>query len=102
MTYRQRDILIIIGIIMLLVLALSSCGNAEPKGTLVTETYIVQNNDNLWNISRKYMEKNTYGPREIREFYHGIIELNWDTVFKDRPDCMIYPGDELKINYFVK
>lgn len=102
MTRIQHDGLLLIGIVILFALIVSGFSDAEPKGTLTTETYTVQHNDTLWAISRKYMEKNTYGPREIREFYHGIIELNWDTVFKDRPDCMIYPGDKLKINYFVK
>lgn len=78
-------------------------GASEPSGQskLVTETYTVKAGDTLWNIAGQYMDKNTYGPRDIREFYHGIIELNHDTVFKGRPPALIQPGDELKINYWV-
>jgi nucleoid-associated protein YgaU len=87
-------------LIGLLIVTLASCGSAEPKGTLVTETYIVQPGDTLWSISEKYMAKNIYGPRDIREYYHGIIELNYDTVFANRSNSLIYPGDELQINYW--
>ena len=95
-----------IAVMALLVIALViSCGNTnEPvaKSKLVTEVYIVQSGDVLWNIAAKYMDKNTYGRREIREFYHGIIELNHDTVFAGREPGLILPGDRLKINYWVK
>ncbi len=95
----------VIALLAWLVIVLAvSCGNAdEPiKGKLVTEVYIVQSGDQLWNIAAKYMDKNTYGPREIREFYHGIIELNYDTVFDGREPGLILPGDRLQINYWVK
>jgi len=95
-----------IAVMAWLVIALaSSCGNSnEPaaKSKLVTEVYIVQSGDVLWNIAAKYMDKNTYGRREIREFYHGIIELNYDTVFANRAPGLIFPGDRLQINYLVK
>ncbi|HML33805.1 LysM peptidoglycan-binding domain-containing protein [Sporomusa sphaeroides] len=89
---------------MVIVLAVS-CGNInepEPPGKLVTEIYIVQHGDVLWDIAATYMDKNTYGPREIREFYHGIIELNSETVFAGRVPGLILPGDRLQINYWVK
>lgn len=86
--------------------ALTFCTGADghpPSGSkLVTETYIVKSWDTLWSISDMFMEKNSYGPRDIREFYHGIIELNYDSVFQDRPQREIHPGDTLKINYWVK
>ena len=75
--------------------------DAHKKTKLVQETYIVEQGDNLWDISRKYMAKNTGTRREIREFYHGIIELNYDNVFSNRSDGLIIPGDELKINYWI-
>lgn len=99
-TRRQKDVLLTVVLIGLLIATLASCGSAEPKGTLVTETYIVQPGDTLWTIAEKYMEKNTAGARDIREYYHGIIELNYDTVFANRPNSLIYPGDELRINYW--
>lgn len=91
-------------IIILLVALLASCGNGsyEGAGTLVTETYVVQTGDTLWAISEQFMQKNTYGPRDIREFYHGVIELNYDTVFKNRQPGEIRPGDRLQINYWTK
>jgi len=92
--------LLIVALVGLLIIALASCGSAEPKGSLVTETYIVQSGDTLWTISEKYMAKNTMGPRDIREFYHGVIELNYDSVFYNRTPGAIYPGDRLQINYW--
>jgi nucleoid-associated protein YgaU len=88
----------------LVIILAVSCGSSEPaaKGKLVTETYIVQHGDNLWNIAARYMVKNTYGPREIREFYQGIIELNFDSVFAGRKPGLVLPGDRLQINYWIK
>lgn len=99
-TRRQKDILLVVALIGLLIIALTSCGSAEPKGELVTETYIVQQGDTLWDISAKFMAKNTGGKRDIREFYQGIVELNYDTIFANRQNCLIYPGDKLVINYW--
>lgn len=97
---RQKGVLSIVALIGILVI-LISCGNAEPKGTLINETYVVQPGDTLWSISKTFMAKNTAGQRDIREFYHGIIELNYDSVFANRPNNgLIYPGDKLQINYW--
>lgn len=79
-----------------------NCKAVPADATLVTETYTVQPGDNLWTIADRYMQKNTYAPREIREFYHGIIEANYDTVFRGRMPGMIYPGDKLQINYWTQ
>ena len=43
------------------------------------------------------MEKNTYGPRELREFIEGIRELNEWLLQRD-----IAAGDTLRINYWEK
>lgn len=91
--------------ISLIVITTIICGFADkkPRGELITETYIVQQDDNLWLIADKYMQKNDYGPRDIREFVHGIVELNYEGIFKNRDgNHVIYPNDELKINYWVK
>ena len=96
---HERTMMIII-LIAAIGLAVVSCGNAQPKGNLVTETYIVQAGDTLDDISYRYMAKSSK-PRDVREFRDGIIELNWDAVFASRPPGMIYPGDHLKINYWV-
>ncbi|MEN6567145.1 MAG: LysM peptidoglycan-binding domain-containing protein [Veillonellales bacterium] len=104
---RQRDrqrriVTLVVMISCLVVLTAFSCGNAAPKGQLVTETYTVVAGDTLWDIAGKYMQKNTYAPREIREFYQGIIELNYDSVFSDRQLGDIRAGDRLQINYWIK
>lgn len=73
-----------------------------PKGAvLVHETYIVRPGETLDEISHKYMKKNTYGPRDVREFREGIIEENWD-LFKEQGRSVICPGDALKITYWER
>lgn len=89
-------------VLAMALLVLSGAADAKYPGHMVTETYIVQSGDNLWNIAGRYLDKNTYGPRGIREFKEGIVELNYDRIFSGRTDQDIYPGDELKINYWVK
>ncbi|TCL40023.1 LysM domain-containing protein [Anaerospora hongkongensis] len=89
---------------LLILVAVSplSCGNSA-KAIQVTEVYTVEKGDTLWSIADRYIAKNTYGKRDIREFYHGIIERNYETVFKNRaPYYFIYPGDNLEINYWIK
>jgi nucleoid-associated protein YgaU len=77
--------------------------NNHTNAELVQEVYTVQRGDTLWTISDKYMQKNDYGPRDIREFVSGIVESNYDDVFKYRDgNHDIYPNDQLKINYWVK
>ena len=73
-----------------------------PAGAkLVTETYVVRQGDTLDAIAWQYMEKNTYGPRDVREFREGIIEGNWD-LFSKQGRSVIHPGDALKITYWEK
>ncbi|MGL5512583.1 MAG: hypothetical protein ACRDBM_05000, partial [Sporomusa sp.] len=82
------------------IVLLTSCGNTDPQGTLVTETYIVRSGDTLDEISYRFMKRSA-AKRDVREFREGIIELNWDTVFKDRqPYGLLMPGDRLQINYW--
>ena len=91
----QTAILLVIAIVLL-----TSFGSAEPQGRLVIETYIVKSGDTLDAISYRFIAKSSVR-RDIREFRESIIELNWDTVFKDRqPYGLIHPGDRLQINYW--
>ncbi len=88
----------------LIAVSVASCGNVaeRPQGELKSEVYIVQSGDTLDEISYRYMQKSSVR-RDIREFREDIIELNWDTVFKDRyPHGLIHPGDHLQINYYVE
>ncbi|MBQ1890021.1 MAG: LysM peptidoglycan-binding domain-containing protein [Selenomonas sp.] len=74
--------------------------NAEAAGknwNFVEESYTVQHGDTLEGIAEKYMEKNTYGPRELREFIAGIKELNDWLLKRD-----VAEGDTLRINYWEK
>ena len=42
------------------------------------------------------MEKNTYGPRELKEFKSGIVQLNDWLLTRD-----LQAGDKVKVNYWV-
>lgn len=66
---------------------------------LVEEVYVVKPGDTLWNIAEEYLQKNTGTRRYILEYKSGIEELNpW---LMERHG-MIYPGDEIKVTYWVK
>lgn len=69
------------------------------NAALVEEVYVVRPGDTLWGIAERYVAKNTGTRRYILEYKSGMEELNpW---LLDR-DGMIYPGDEIKVTYWVK
>lgn len=69
------------------------------NAVLVEEVYIVRPGDTIWGIAEEYVKKNTGTRRYILEYKSGMEELNpW---LLDR-DGMIYPGDEIKVTYWVK
>ena len=69
------------------------------NAVLVEETYIVRPGDTIWGIAEEYVAKNTGTKRYILEYKEGMYENNpW---LLDR-DGMIYPGDEIKVTYWVK
>lgn len=73
--------------------------NAGKNAVLVEETYIVRPGDTIWGIAEEYIAKNTGTRRYILEYKTGMEELNpW---LLDR-NGMIYPGDKLKLTYWVK
>lgn len=84
-----------------LVMAASFCIGAVDQQELVEDSYIVKPGDTLWSISEEFLKKNTGGRRYILEFKSGIRELNpW---LADRAsECELYPGDVVRINYWVK
>ncbi len=91
-----------LAVMVWMALVLATYGSAEPQGRMMSETYTVQTGDTLDGISYKYMAKSSVR-RDVREFREGIIELNYDSVFKDRyPHGLIKPGDKLQINYWIK
>ena len=74
--------------------------NGDGKNAvLVEEVYTVRPGDTIWGIAEEYVKKNTGTRRYILEYKSGMEELNpW---LLDR-DGMIYPGDEIKVTYWVK
>lgn len=54
-----------------------------------------------WQIASKYIDKNSYGTRDIREFIDGIKQIN----YKKYPDIkcnLIRKNQKLEIHYWVK
>ena len=71
----------------------------DAHAVLVEEVYVVKPGDTLWRISETYLRKNTGTRRYILEYKAGMEELNpW---LLDRHG-MIYPGDKLRLTYWVK
>ena len=69
------------------------------NAVLVEETYTVKSGDTLWGIAEEYCAKNTGTRRYILEYKEGVYELNpWLLERKG----VIYPGDEIKVTYWVK
>lgn len=69
------------------------------NAVLVEEVYTVKPGDTIWGIAETYLQKNTGTRRYILEYKSGIEEMNpW---LLDRKG-EIYPGDEIKVTYWVK
>ena len=73
--------------------------NDDKNAVLVEEVYTVRSGDTIWGIAETYLRKNTGTRRYILEYKSGIEEMNpW---LLERHG-MIYPGDEIKVTYWVK
>ena len=86
------------------VVAAALCSGAvnpwdDSGAVLVEAVYTVRPGDTIWGIAEEYCAKNTGTKRYILEYKSGIEELNpW---LLERHG-MIYPGDEIKLTYWVK
>ena len=69
------------------------------NAVLVEEIYVVRPGDTIWGIAEEYVAKNTGTRRYILEYKSGMEELNPWLLGRDG---MIYPGDEIKVTYWVK
>lgn len=81
----------------LAVTLLTGAYNGDQK--LVQTVYTVREGDTLRDISERFLPLNTGGRRYILEFEEGIVELNPE-LWENRGS--IYPGQEIRINYWVK
>lgn len=71
----------------------------DAHAVLIEETYTVRPGDTIWGIAERYVAKNTGTRRYILEYKSGMEELNpWLVERKGE----IYPGDKLKVTYWVK
>ena len=71
----------------------------ERDAVLVEEVYTVRPGDTLWGIAEEFCAKNTGTKRYILEYKAGMEENNpW--LVERRGE--IYPGDEIKVTYWVK
>lgn len=82
-------------VVIALIIGLSGvCMASNYK--LIQDRYEVQTGDTLDSIAAAYMDKNTYGAREFKEFRAGIVELNPWLLYRD-----VCEGDVVIVNYWV-
>lgn len=76
----------IISITILMALIITLFNNCFAVKKVETEDYIVTNGDTLWSIAAEYKHEK----QDIREYVYQLRKLN-------NIDCIIYPGQEIKI-----
>ena len=94
---------IIVGCVLagLAILCAGACNPWDDGrgAVLVEETYVVRPGDTIWGIAEQFCAKNTATHRYILEYKEGMYENNpWLVERKGE----IYPGDEIKVTYWVK
>lgn len=83
----------------LIAVAAVELGMYRGPQVMVEDTCTVRPGDTVWDIACMYVERNTGGPRDVREFISGIEELN--PGLRERHD-QVAPGDVLRVNYWVR
>ncbi len=83
-TNKKRFILSLLILLVIIFSAFNFC-LAENKEIMIEE-YSVQAGDTLWSIATEYKNRN----QDIREYIYNLQELN-------NIDCIIYPGQIIKI-----
>lgn len=82
---KKRAIFFLI-IFIVLIIATLSITTRTSGNDYCYDTYIVQPGDTIWDIATKNCPKNM----DIREWIFKVREIN-------RVDCLIHPGQEMKI-----
>lgn len=84
---------------LLLVLNMGMTAEAALLPNYVTATYEVKAGDTLDSIAEMFITEE----REFHEFREGIVELNYNEVFREREQSgegdVVHEGDVLKIKH---
>jgi len=85
---------IVLFIVFILSFSVSIC---SANWVLYSEVHEVTSEETLNDIVNEYISDNCR-PQEFKE---GIIEINYDKIFKERKTKEVKKGDVLQINYWV-
>jgi hypothetical protein len=93
---------VVLGLLLIGCVIMTTGATNRPNVKLVSETIVIYTGDTISDIAGQYMTKNTGTRRQLDEFTEGIIELNYD-LLKERPShCIVYPDDQIKVNYWIR
>lgn len=78
--------IIILGFVAVTKICIKVVFGATDTEVVHTEEYVVSDGDTLWTIASEYKKEG----QDIREYVYQLRELN-------NIDCIIYPGQTIKI-----
>ena len=97
-TKMRKVVIALMAALFVCVGSVSEAAEVDHRSwTVVHVSYEVQEGDTLQSVAETYLQKNTYGKRDIDEFREGIRELNDWLLTRD-----LQKGDVLRINYWEK